>query len=381
MFLILFLLLISLMATLDWRRHTRTGGRITSSLVALLVLDALPLLTTLLGHLIDNTPTAMRILMWLTWGWLLYILVRLCYHTFAALRLRAVGILLGAIVTLLFLWGALVGRTDLRITEVEFCSERLPASFDGMRIAHFTDLHLGALVCQEREVRTVVETLNTLEADLVCFTGDLVNIRYSELDPLAMELLGAIEAPVYSILGNHDVGSYIRKEKRLPAAVSTERLIARQEQMGWHLLQDTTLYLTRGADSISLTGLSYDPTHWKERHDADLPFMGGDRAYRGVDPRLYNLTLVHVPQLWEAICAKGFGDLTLAGHTHAMQLKIPLGKGRFWSPAAWLYERWSGHYAADGKQLYINDGIGYVGYPMRLGAHPEITLITLKRCK
>ena len=90
---------------------------------------------------------------------------------------------------------------------------------------------------------------------------------------------------------------------------------------------------------------------------------------------------MHVPQLWKEVLARDFGDLTLSGHTHAMQLKIPLGEGRSWSPAAWLYEHWSGRYDLNDRTLYVNDGIGYVGYPMRIGAAPELTLITLKSCK
>ena len=386
MFFLFFLLIIFAIAAFDWRRLHRKGERISLLLGLLLAVDALPLITTLLGFLFDNTVFVMRLMMWLTWAWLLLTLPRLAYYFFAffaALRLRAVGVMLAAAIVAGFVWGTVVGRKALYINQIEICSERLPESFDGVRIALFTDLHIGNLVNQKAEIGAVVEAINRENPDWVCFTGDLVNIRYSELDEEAMALLQQIEAPVYSILGNHDVGSYIRKEQRLPAEVSTARLVERQQAMGWQLLQDTTRYLRRGADSISLTGLAYDPSHWKQRHDADLPFMGGDKAYNDIPKELFNLTLVHVPQLWGQIVAHGYGDLTLSGHTHAMQMKIrlPFGKGRTWSPAAWLYEQWSGRYERDGKTLYVNDGIGYVGYPMRLGAAPEITLITLKRCK
>lgn len=383
MFFLFFLLIIFAIAAFDWLHLHRKGTAISGWLWVLFAIDALPLATTLLGFLFDNTVFVMRLMMWITWAWLLLTLPRLAYYLFTVLRLRPVGVAVAAAIVGGFIWGTAFNRKALYINRVEICSERLPESFDGLRIAHFADLHIGNLVEQEAEIGAVVEAINAEQPDLVCFTGDLVNIRYSELNEKAMRLLQQIEAPVYSILGNHDVGSYIRKEKRLPAAVSTARLIERQEAMGWQLLQDTTIYLRRGADSISLTGLAYDPSHWKQRHDAELPFMGGDKAYADVPQEPFNLTLVHVPQLWEQITAHGYGDLSLAGHTHAMQMKIrvPFGKGRTWSPAAWLYEHWSGRYESDGKTLYVNDGIGYVGYPMRLGAAPELTLITLKRCK
>ena len=150
--------------------------------------------------------------------------------------------------------------------------------------------------------------------------------------------------------------------------------------MGWRVLEDTTLYLRRGADSISLTGISFDPALRSRRHDRHLPADNLPTIYAGVPDSLYNITLVHVPQLWKPVMEAGYGDLTLSGHVHAMQFKIrPWGRG--WSPAAWLYEHWSGRYDDGRHTLYINDGTGCVAYPMRLGAWPEVTLFTLKRCE
>ncbi len=371
MFFLVFLLFVAAIAVVDWRTYRR--GRCSKRMLwLLLAIDALPLLNSALGLLFDNTPIVMRIFMWITWSWMVLTLPRLSYYLLRAVHLRRIGIVVCFVMTLALVWGVAVGRKALYTNEVEICSERLPEAFDGLRIAHFSDLHLGALVDTRAEVGALVAKINEANPDLVCFTGDLVNIRYSELDSVAMQLLAAIEAPVYSVLGNHDVGSYIHDTVALPVAMSRQRLIARQEAMGWHVLQDTTCYLHRGADSVSLTGFSFDP---------DLPLMGGDAAYRNLSRDPYNITLVHLPQLWQQILDRGYGDLTLSGHTHAMQMKFRAGAGRGWSPAAWLYKEWSGRYEAAGRTLYINDGVGYVGYPLRLGAPPELTLITLKRCK
>ena len=249
-----------------------------------------------------------------------------------------------------------------------------------MRIVQLSDMHLGTIVSPERELTRIVDSVNALHPELVIFTGDLVNIRASELDGQAMRLLRLIEAPVVSVTGNHDVGSYIRDTVSLPRERSLADLLAAQRAMGWRVLDDETLYLHRGGDSISLSGISFDPALRKQRHDSDLEATNLDRVYAGVPDSLYNLTAVHLPQLWEQITARGYGDLTLAGHVHAMQFKVRLF-GRAWSPAAWLYERWSGRYDEQGRTLYINDGTGYVAYPMRLGAWPEVTLFTLKRCE
>ena len=176
------------------------------------------------------------------------------------------------------------------------------------------------------------------------------------------------------------MGTYIKDSLRFPAAGEAREVVARQRAMGWTVLEDTTVYLRRGADSISLTGLSFGPALRERRHDRDLPGTAIPKAYAGVPDSLYNIALVHIPQLWEQIVEAGYGDLTLSGHVHSMQLKIrPWGRG--WSPAKWIYKHWSGRYDTGRHTLYVNDGTGYVAYPMRLGAWPEVTLFTLKRCR
>lgn len=166
------------------------------------------------------------------------------------------------------------------------------------------------------------------------------------------------------------MGTYIKDSLRFPAAGEAREVVARQRAMGWTVLEDTTVYLRRGADSISLTGLSFDPALRERRHDRDLPGTAIPKAYAGVPDSLYNIALVHIPQLWEQIVEAGYGDLTLSGHVHSMQLKIrPWGRG--WSPAKWIYKHWSGRYDTGRHTLYVNDGTGYVAYPMRLGAWPR----------
>lgn len=364
------------------RRERRTAANPARilRLWLFILIDLLPV-ALLACYLIDNTPTVVRISMWITWSWILITAPRVCYGLFALLRLRCIGLGVAALAALAMIYGATLGRQSLRTEEVTISSCRLPASFDGYRIALFSDLHLGSLVNTEKEVTAVVEEINHLDADIVLFAGDLVNIRHTELDERASKLLKQIRRPVLSVIGNHDVGTYIIDTLALPASESYAQLLERIEAMGWQSLQDTTLYLTREQDSISLSGFAYNPAFKKERHDYDLPMSGADKGYQGVPTELYNITLVHVPQHWEEIISRGYGDLTLSGHTHAMQCKLRVGKGRGLSPARLIYKQWSGLYEQDNHALYINDGIGYVAYPMRIGARPEITLITLRRCE
>ena len=387
MFLMIFFGIVAAMAAADLLRYRRARRRNDARgsdrriLTAKLLLDLLPLPLLIVSLTIDNTPTVMRIIMWFCWTWFLLQLPRFCCYFFRLLHLPRVGIAAGVLVAGALIYGAAYGRRDLRVETVPICSERIPEAFNGYRIAFFSDLHLGALVDTEGEVGRLVERINALQPDIVLFGGDLVNIRYTELDTLAQRLLRRIEAPVYSVLGNHDVGSYIRDTTALPSAVSTQRLIGLQREMGWHLLQDSTVYLRRGADSIALSGISFDPAQRNRQHQSRLPQCNTTDTYRDVPHTLFDITLVHLPQYWEQVRACGRGDLTLSGHTHAMQIKLHFGKWRGWSPARLLYKEWSGRYDRAGSTLYITDGVGYVGYPMRIGASPEITLFILNRCE
>ena len=369
----------------DWihLRHQRRRGTpaLRSYLVWALATDALPLVSAIIGWICrDNGPGLMNLYMWLFWAWIVTVLPRMLYYVFHFLKLPRAGLLAASLLTLYLLWGTTFGRTRIHVNRIEICSERIPAAFDGFRIVQFSDAHVGALVSPQRELTRLTDTINALQPDAVFFTGDLVNIRSAELDDRTMALLQRIEAPVWSVTGNHDMGTYIRDSVRYPAAVEARKVIERQQAMGWCVLEDTTAYLRRGTDSISLTGISFDPALRERRHDRHLPADKLPTIYAGVPDSLYNITLIHIPQLWEQITALGYGDLTLSGHVHSMQMKIrPWGRG--WSPAVWLYERWSGRYDNGRHTLYINDGTGYVAYPMRLGAWPEVTLFTLKRCE
>nr|WP_195460452.1 metallophosphoesterase [Alistipes sp. D31t1_170403_E11] len=363
-----------------YRRRRRKNPASRTLIAWIVVTDALPVISSVISALSrDNGTGLMYVYMWLFWGWIITVLPRLAFYVFNFIHLRRTGYAVAGALVLFFLWGTTWGRTRIHVNRVEICSERIPEAFDGYRFVQITDTHVGTLVRPGRELTRLADSVNALRPDAVFFTGDLVNIRAEELDERVMALLRRIEGPVWSVTGNHDAGTYIKDSVRFPAADEAREVVARQRSMGWNVLEDTTVYLRRGADSISLTGLSFDPALRERRHDRDLPGTAIPSAYNGIPDSLYNITLVHIPQLWEQIVEAGYGDLTLVGHVHSMQFKIrPWGRG--WSPAEWIYKHWSGRYDTGRHTLYVNDGTGYVAYPMRLGAWPEVTLFTL-RCK
>ncbi len=349
-------------------------------LIAALATDLLPVVPMFLLLLPREHATLwMAVAMWVFFVYLLTVLPRLAYYLFRLFGLRRTAFAVAAVVAGGLVWGATYGRTTYDVREVTLRCPRLPRGFDCLRIVQFSDLHVGTLVRRDAELRRLTERINALHPDLVVFSGDLVNLHYTELDSTVMRLLYAIEAPlgVWSNIGNHDTGVYVRDTVACPVAENIERLIARQVAMGWRVPDNETVLLRRGGDTITLTGISFDPALREQRHDRTFD-VDLSAAYAGAPSGAFNITLSHLPQLWEPITALGRGDLTLSGHVHAMQMALNLGCVRI-SPARLLYERWSGLYERDGRYLYINDGIGCVGYPMRLGAWPEITVITLVR--
>jgi len=291
-----------------------------------------------------------------------------------------IGLAAGALTLLVMIWGATVGRSRIVEEDLIVRSDKIPAAFDGYKIVLFTDLHAGNEPGDRRFIRRMVRKINEQHPDLVVNAGDLVNIDARELTDSVMSVLSGIRAKdgVYSVYGNHDLGIYLNRDSDLTPRQSFDELAVRQRAMGWNLLDNESRYVRRGSDSISVTGVNF-PIGKKlnGRQNVDFARCDFDAAYRGVPDSLFNLLIAHTPEVWDEALATGRADLTLSGHVHAMQLKIRLG-GWAWSPAEWMYDRWSGLYEEDGKYLFVNDGMGYVMYPMRIGTYPSITVITLK---
>lgn len=282
------------------------------------------------------------------------------------------GIALAVTVCALMWWGALVNRYRINVERVEITDASLPETFNGLTIAQLSDLHVGSYGSDTTYLHKLVATVNSLHPDIIVFTGDIVNRRSDELKPFVGTLSG-LHAPlgVYSILGNHDYGDYYLWNSPEEKEANRELLFRLQNEMGWHLLNNTHKTFYAGSDSIVLIGVE---------NIGDPPFhVYGDldKAYPGdLDDPAFKILLSHNPAHWTADIADAPDKniaLTLSGHTHAMQMEL-FGL----SPAAFRYKTWGGLYTDDDNAhpLYVNIGIGEVGIPARIGATPEITLFT-----
>lgn len=293
--------------------------------------------------------------------------------------IRFLGAALGVTMVVGFTYGAIVTRTDYIINRVVIESERIPQGFSGYTILQLSDLHIGTMLQPEKELSEIIALCNKEKPDLVAITGDIINIRHEELTPSIKAQLRKLQAKdgIYSITGNHDVGVYIKDSLTFTPENCTRQLIAEQRKLGWVVLDNASDIIRNNGDSIYITGISYPKALQDHRHSRQLPATDIKAAYKGVNEECFCITLSHIPQLWDNILQETKSDLTLAGHVHSMQIKFPIGE-RGISPAMILYKRWSGLYEQEGRWLYINDGIGCIGFPMRMGAKPEITIFELR---
>ncbi len=269
------------------------------------------------------------------------------------------------------MFGAIEGKEHFQVKEVTFASPDLPEAFDGYRILQISDIHSGSWKGNEEAIRKAVDICNRQQADLIAFTGDLVNSRADELLSL-MPALSQLKAKdgVYSIVGNHDYGTYVRWDSDAEREANFRKLVEREKQMGWDLLLNERRILRRGNDSIALAGVenSGNPPFPDK---ADMP-----RALKGTEG-MFKVLLSHDPTHWRRSVLRDTDiQLMLAGHTHDMQISV-FG----FSASRFIYPEHRGMYLEGKRGLYVNIGLGFVLFPFRLGSWPEITVITLKKEK
>ncbi|MEG1575035.1 MAG: metallophosphoesterase, partial [Bacteroidales bacterium] len=262
-------------------------------------------------------------------------------------------------------YGVLSVRKNIVYNNVDIVSTRLPCGFDGYKIVQISDLHLKTMYGDTALLARLVYSVNLLNPDLICFTGDMVTLRTDEMYPYVQQLsrLYAVDG-VYSVLGNHDYGDYVKWSSRECKERNMQEFIRLNTKMGWRILRNENANIVSERDTISLIGVENWGRHPSSRY-GNL-----DVSYGYLFDSRYKILLSHNPEYWDTVLCRSNIDLTLSGHTHAMQIKMRIGD-HYYSPAAFVSDRWGGKYTSGNRTLYVNEGIGCTLFPLRLGAYPE----------
>ncbi|MEZ4897127.1 MAG: metallophosphoesterase [Saprospiraceae bacterium] len=288
--------------------------------------------------------------------------------------LANLGLMIGAVPFFALIYGAVRNAYRYTLFRQKVAVSGLPAALDGLRIVQISDIHSGSFY-RETPIDKAIEMINALEPDLICFTGDLVNNEATEIEPY-LEIFSKVKAKygVYSILGNHDYGDYIRWPDAAAKQANFNRLCENHQKLGWDLLRNEHRILEVGDARMAIIGV--------ENYSARMNFAKyGDlsEACEGCPGVDFKLLLSHDPSHWHYEVTKAYQDigLTLSGHTHGMQFGIEI-PGFKWSPIEYVYKEWAGLYQDGEQYLYVNRGFGFLAYPGRVGILPEITCLELQ---
>lgn len=280
------------------------------------------------------------------------------------------GAVIAALPFTALLYGMIKGKYDYQVRNIKLAFNTLPGAFKGFRVVQISDIHTGSFM-DKAPLEKAVKLINDLKPDVIFFTGDLVNDMSTELVPYK-EILAGLKAPhgVFSILGNHDYGDYYQWPSKEEKIANLENLIASHKELGWDLLLDEHRKIIKDGESISVIGVQNWSARMNFRRYGDL-----NKALENITYSPVNILLSHDPSHWKAEVAGKIPaiDLTLAGHTHGFQFGIEI-PGFRWSPVQYVYHEWAGLYSENQQHLYVNRGLGFLGYPGRVGILPEITL-------
>ena len=273
------------------------------------------------------------------------------------------------------LYGMYKGKYNFKVLKYTLHFEDLPKAFDGFRLTQISDVHSGSFDNMDK-VSYAIDLINEQQSDVVLFTGDMVNNKAEEMKPY-VDIFKKLDAKegLYSVLGNHDYGDYVRWNSDDDKKQNLEDLKAIQKEIGFDLLLNENRFIERDGERIAIIGVE----NWGKggfKKAGDLK-----KASSRVDKDDFKILLSHDPSHWDAevVNDKNHYHLTLSGHTHGMQFGIEIPGWFKWSPVKWRYKQWAGIYESLGQYINVNRGFGYLAFPGRVGIWPEITVIELKK--
>ena len=301
---------------------------------------------------------------------MMYLVPGLLFQLSGIENLKTIGWVLSGMLFLGILVGIFYGRWNWKIHRIQLSFPHFPEELNALKIVQISDIHVGSFFNNHAKVNKAIDMINSLEADFVFFTGDLVNNTASEMDgwePVFSRI--AAKKGKYSILGNHDYGDYVRWEEDHHKVENLKRLIDKHREIGFTPLLNESVQLE---NDIWLLGVE----NWGK-----APFRQSGKlthTLAEVPDAAFKILLSHDPSHFDLEVLETNIDLTLSGHTHGMQFGIERF-GIKWSPVSFRYKKWAGLYQ-EGKQfLYVNRGFGYLGFPGRVGIYPEITEIMITK--
>lgn len=252
----------------------------------------------------------------------------------------------------------------------------LPDALAGLRIVQISDIHSGSFTRKDL-VKKAIHLINEQEADIVLFTGDLVNDRSIEMEPF-MDVFDQIQSKhgVFSVLGNHDYGDYAHWENEGAKIQNLEQMKKIHQDLGWKLLLNENRILEINNEKVALIGVENYSFHPRFPKYGDL-----QKAYSGTQEASLRVLLSHDPSHWMGEVVKQFKDIhcTFSGHTHGFQFGVEIPGFIKWSPVQYVYKEWAGLYQLENQYLYVNRGLGFLGYPGRVGILPEIAVIDFEK--
>ena len=276
---------------------------------------------------------------------------------------------------LILIHGIVIGRYKFRVIKKTIFFDHLPDAFDGKNVLQISDIHSGSLSNPKKFLKGI-ELINHQKADLIVFTGDIINSQIHEMDDWITVFSQIKKAPLgnFAILGNHDYGTHNGQVSASKREIVINQLKEIHSKIGFDLLLNEQRILQINNQKINLLGV--------ENYGAPPFAQHGDLSKTMIDIKQgdFNILLSHDPSHFD-LEIKYFEKnipLTLSGHTHGMQFGIEFF-GIKWSPVKYKYKKWAGLYQENNRYLYVNRGFGYIGIPARIGIWPEITVIELRK--
>lgn len=286
-----------------------------------------------------------------------------------------VALAMAAIPFTSLLYGMTKGKYNFRVIKQTLFFPDLPEDFDGFTITQISDIHSGSFDNEEK-INYAVDLINDQNADMILFTGDIVNTHATEMHPW-IDIFNRIQPHAFgkfSVLGNHDYGEYIEWPSDAAKRQNFEDIKDLHRQIGFNLLLNEHTKIKKGNSELALVGVENWGKNFKQAGDLK-------KASEGLTKDDFKILMSHDPSHWEYEVKhdEKHYHLTLSGHTHGLQFGIEIPGIIQWSPVQYVYKQWAGLYENVGRYVYVNRGFGFHAYPGRVGIWPEITVFELKK--